>query len=475
MGAKWSAFLGLNPRAKTYQASESDMRSFIRARGMCDWHDFDRRAAFARARLDDGEGEHLPPFVLLAEPGLSALEQRACSEAWMRDRLAMAAGARARLAFQFVPRDAGHSKIRLGYLSNDFQEHATALLLVESLEARDARRFELHAYSYGVDDGKGMRARLRRAFDSFVDIRQLTDEEAAQSINDDGIDILIDLKGFTEGTRTSILALRPAPIQVNYLGYPGTLGSELCDYIITDSFCTPESSAGAYSECLAVLPHSYQPHGRLDAVAAAPSRTDVGLPAQGFVFCCFNQAYKITPHIFDVWCRLLRCVPGSVLWLLAVREAEGNLRSEAWKRGVDGSRLIFAKDLPHAQHLARLQLADLVLDTAPYGAHTTASDALWAGVPIITRPGPTFPSRVAGSLLRAIGLSELIVEDEDDYFERAVELATDSDRLGDLRRKLAENRLNAPLFDVEAYTLALEALYLKMWERHRAGLPPAAI
>jgi predicted O-linked N-acetylglucosamine transferase (SPINDLY family) len=451
------------------------MRSFILSRRMCDWHDFDRRAPFARARLDSDNGDRLPPFVLLAEPGLSAMEQRACSEAWMRDRLAMAVGARARLTFQFAPWDGDHRKIRLGYLSNDFQEHATALLLVESLEARDTLRFELHAYSYGVDDGKGMRARLLRAFDRFTDIGQLTDEEAAKVIYDDAIDILVDLKGFTKDTRTSILALRPAPIQVNYLGYPGTLGSDLCDYIITDAFCTPEGSAGAYSECLAVLPHSYQPHGRLNAVAPAPGRTEAGLPAQGFVFCCFNQAYKITPDIFDVWCRLLCCVPASVLWLMADREAEGNLRSEAWKRGVDGSRLILAKDLPHSQHLARLQLADLVLDTAPYGAHTTASDALWAGVPIITRPGPTFPSRVAGSLLRAIGLSELVVEDQDDYFELAVVLATDSDRLGDIRRKLTQDRSNAPLFDVKAYTSALEALYLKMWERHRAGLPPAAI
>ncbi|WP_281806452.1 UDP-N-acetylglucosamine-peptide N-acetylglucosaminyltransferase [Methylocystis echinoides] len=451
------------------------MRSFIRSRGMCDWYDFDRRASFARARLIEVEGDRLPPFVLLAEPGLSALEQRACSEAWMRDRLSIAVTTRVRLAFHFAPWVDSRRRIRIGYLSSDFQEHATALLLVESLEARDTARFELHAYSYGVDDGKGMRARLRRAFDRFNDIRHLTDEEAAKAINDDGIDILVDLKGFTEGTRTSILALRPAPIQVNYLGYPGTLGSELCDYIITDAFCTPEGSADAYSERLAVLPHSYQPHGCREVVAPAPRRTEAGLPAEGFVFCCFNQAYKITPEVFDIWCRLLNCVPGSVLWLLAARGAEGNLRSEAWKRGVDGSRLIFAKDLPHSEHLARLQLADLVLDTAPYGAHTTASDALWAGVPIITRPGPTFPSRVAGSLLRAIGLSELIVMDQDDYFERAAELATDSERLGELRRKLAQNRSSAPLFDVDAYTLALEALYEKMWQRHSAGFPPAAI
>jgi predicted O-linked N-acetylglucosamine transferase (SPINDLY family) len=451
------------------------MRSFIRTRRMCDWQDFDDRARFARSRLAAPEGAPLPPFVLLAEPGFSATEQLACSEAWMRGRLAKAADARARLAFRFSPWDQGRQKIRLGYLSNDFQNHATALLLVESLEAHDDARFELHAYSYGRDDGKEMRARLRRAFHRFTDIGELSDEEAAKAINDDGIDILIDLKGFTEGTRTSILALRPASIQVNYLGYPGTLGPNLCDYIITDGFCTPAESAGHFVESFAMLPHSYQPHGRRDAVAFAPSRSEAGLPDRGFVFCCFNQAYKFTPAVFDVWCRLLHCVPGSVLWLLATSEAEGNLRGEAWKRGVDASRLIFAEDLPHPQHLGRLQLADLVLDTSPYGAHTTASDALWVGVPVVTRPGATFPSRVAGSLLHAVGLSELVVEDQDDYFDAAYALATDTAKLQNLRRTLAHNRLSAPLFDVKSYTLALESLYARMWERFRLGLPPAAV
>lgn len=442
---------------------------------MCDWQEFDSRAAFARSQLARLVGERLPPFVLLAEPGLSATEQRICSETWMRERLVVAAQSRAKLAFQFAPWDEGHTKIRLGYLSNDFHDHATALLLIECFEAHDESLFELHAYSYGADDGKEMRPRLRRAFHRFNDIRQFSDEEAANAINKDGIDILVDLKGFTQGTRTSILALRPAPIQVNYLGYPGTLGPGLCDYIITDEFCTRAGEARDFSECFAILPHSYQPHGCRDIIAPAPSRAVAGLPEQGFIFCCFNQAYKFTPAIFDVWCRLLQCVPGSVLWLLAAPEAEGNLRSEAWKRGVDASRLIFARDLPHAEHLGRLQLADLVLDTEPYGAHTTASDALWACVPVITRPGATFPSRVAGSLLHAAGLPEMVVEDQDDYFELAFALAMDGSRLADMRRTLAETRLSAPLFDVKAYSHALEALYARMWERHRLGLPPAAV
>ncbi|ARN80291.1 UDP-N-acetylglucosamine-peptide N-acetylglucosaminyltransferase [Methylocystis bryophila] len=450
------------------------MRSFIRTRPLCEWDDFDSRAAFARSRLAGGDGA-LPPFVLLAEPGLSSAEQRACSEGWMRERLATAEARRAELAFRFPPWLDDRRKIKLGYLSNDFQDHATAMLLVESLEARDQARFELHAYSYGRDDGKEMRARLRLAFDRFNDIGPLSDVEAAKAIHGDGIDILIDLKGFTQGTRTSILALRPAPIQVNYLGYPGTLGPGLCDYIITDKFCTPAASAGDYAESFAVLPHSYQPHGCRDAVAPAPGRAEAGLPEEGFIFCCFNQAFKFTPVIFDVWCRLLDSVPGSVLWLLASREAEGNLRNEAWKRGVDGARLIFAGDLPHAEHLRRLQLADLVLDTSPYGAHTTASDALWAGVPVVTRPGSTFPSRVAGSLLHAVGLPELAVEDQADYFDLALALSQDAERLGRLRQTLAGNRPSAPLFDVKAYTLALETLYARMWARHQGGLPPGAV
>lgn len=450
------------------------MRSFIRARKMCDWHDFDARAAFARTQLAKQDGL-LPPFLLLSEPGITGTEQRLCSESWMRTRMLAAADMRLRLAFRFPPKGSGYRKIRLGYLSNDFQDHATSLLLVETLEAHDSTRFELHAYSYGEDDGKEMRPRLRRAFDHFNDIRAISDEEAARLIYSDGIDILIDLKGFTEGTRTSILSLRPAPIQVNFLGYPGTLGPNLCDYVITDTFCTPVGSAEEFTEALAVLPHSYQPRGCRDIVEAPPSRTTAGLPEHGFVFCCFNQAYKFTPAVFDVWCRLLQCVPESVLWLLANHEAEGNLRGEAWNRGVDGSRLIFAKDLPHAQHLERLQLADLVLDTWPYGAHTTASDALWVGVPIITRPGTTFASRVAGSLLRAVGQSQLIVQDQDNYFDLAYALAVDAARLKELRKALVLDRSSAPLFNVKAYTLALESVYERMWDRHQLGLLPAPV
>ncbi len=445
------------------------MRSFNRSRQMCEWDDFRDREAFVRDRLIDSDCEPIPPFLLLSEPGVTERQQRACSEIWMRKRLVAAAVERERLAFRFPTEES--AKIKLGYLSNDFQDHATALLLVETLEAHDRSRFEIHAYSYGEDDGKEMRRRLNRAFDRFHDIALRSDADAARKINDDGIHILVDLKGFTRHTRTSILALRPAPLQVNYLGYPGTLGAGLCDYIISDSFVTPDSAATDYAEAFALLPHSYQPHGRKAVMGPAPDRASAGLPEEGFVFCSFNQAFKFTPDIFDTWCRLLHAVPGSVLWLLASSVAEGNLRNEAFKRGIAGTRLIFAPDLSQSQHLDRLQLADLVLDTAPYGAHTTASDALWAGVPLVTRPGKTFASRVAGSLLSAMELPELIVDRDQDYFDLALALASTPRALSKLRRKLASKRLTTPLFDVIAYTAALERLYLEMWNRYRAGSP----
>jgi predicted O-linked N-acetylglucosamine transferase (SPINDLY family) len=276
-----------------------------------------------------------------------------------------------------------------------------------------------------------------------------------------------------------LLAYRPSPLQVSFLGYPGTLGgapgASLCDYLVSDRFVTPLSAAADYSEALACLPHSYQPHGRHGEIGVAPSRLEAGLPLDGPVFCCFNQAYKFTPEVFDIWCRLLAQTPGSVLWLLRNPVAEGNLRREAMQRGVAPHRLVFADDLPQAAHLGRLQLADLVLDTLPYNAHTTASDALWAGVPLLTCAGSTFASRVAGSLLHAVGLGQLVTHSLHDYAELATALAADPGRLRALRAQLARSRLSAPLFDVAAYTLSLEALYSEMWQRHAAGLPPKAL
>lgn len=449
------------------------LKSLNRSRQMCEWDEFAQSTVQARDEIRQAKSGHLPPFLLLSVPAINALEQRKCSKLWTQDRVAASLPERDRLAFSYEK--TAHGKLRIGYLSNDFHEHATARLLVESIEAHDRERFELHAFSFGSDDGGAMRRRLSNAFDTFHDVSALQDTEIAQAVHDAGIGILVDLKGFTRGARTGVMMLRPAPVQVNFLGYPGTLGSDICDYIITDPFMTPLSTSANYSESFAYMPHSYQPHGQTDVLGKTPSRAEVGLPDVGFVFCCFNQAYKFTPPIFDLWCRLLDATPGSVLWLLSSEQAEGNLRGEALRRGISPDRLVFAPDMKQGAHLNRLQLADLVLDTSPYGAHTTASDALWAGVPVVTCAGATFPSRVAGSLLHAVGLSELIALSEDDYFTVALTLATDIELFEACKAKLRHNRLTAPLFDVAAYTLALEELYTVMWQRHCDGVSHAPI
>jgi predicted O-linked N-acetylglucosamine transferase (SPINDLY family) len=444
-----------------------------RSRAMCEWDAFAQDTPRMRALLLAGGAGQLSPFLFLSVPGISSDEHRICSELWTKNRLQASIAQRKQLAFAF---DLGlRDKIRIGYLSNDFHDHATCMLMIEMFEAHDRRRFEPHAFSFGADDGMTMRRRLKDTFHTFHDMSALDDIEVAHAIHAAKIDILIDLKGYTAGARTHVMMLHPAPVQVNYLGYPGTLGSDICDYIITDAFMTPLASASGYSESFAYMPHSYQPHGRKGLIGLKPTRKQVGLPEQGFVFCCFNQAYKITPPVFGLWCRLLEEIPGSVLWLLHAKHAEGNLRSEAFARGIAMDRLIFAPDMGQTAHLGRLQLADLVLDTMPYGAHTTASDALWAGVPIVTCAGETFASRVAGSLLHATGLSELIAADEEDYVTIASVLANEPERLAKLKARLQREHLTAPLFDVAAYTRALEDLYETMWSQRRIGSAHTAI
>jgi len=454
------------------------MRHYARSRAWCEWQDFDGWQPRALQALADPapEAAALSPFHLLSLPGISAAQQQACAGRWMAARLRASAGDRSRLAAEFAAADIGRAPsqgpIRIGYLSGDFHQHATALLMVEMLEAHDRQRFELHAYSYGADDGRGMRQRLRGPFQTFTDITAHSDTQAARAIHAAGIHILVDLKGYTAGTRTALLTYRPAPLQVSFLGYPGTLGGAFCDYLVSDAFITPEASAADYSEALACMPHSYQPHGRHAEIAPRPTRQAVGLPEQGLVLCCFNQAYKFTPEMFGIWCGLLEQAPGSVLWLLRDEQAEGNLRGEALRRGIAPQRLVFAEPLPQAQHLGRLQLADLVLDTLPYNAHTTASDALWAGVPLLTCAGQTFASRVAGSLLHAVGLPQLVTHSVAAYAELAAALVAEPQRLQALRARLASLRLQSHLFDVAGYTLDLEHLYTQMWQRHRAGLAP---
>jgi predicted O-linked N-acetylglucosamine transferase (SPINDLY family) len=414
-------------------------------------------------------GIRVPPFYLLSTPA-SASDQLICAQHW-----ATSISPPRETVFDHKP-CAERERIRLGYLSGDFHQHATAQLMAELFECHDRDRFEVFAYCYGPDDHSPMRARLTAAFDRFVDIRALSHRKAADLIHADQVDILVDLKGYTHHARPAISAYRPAPVQVSYLGYPATMGADFIDYIIVDPLVVPSSQQPLFSERLVHLPRSYQVNDRRREVAdARTSRQDFGLPAEGLVLCSFNNSYKISPAFFDIWMRLLRAVPGSVLWLLEANPLiPGNLRFEAEKRGVDSGRLIFAPVVPPAEHLGRHRHADLFLDTLPCNAHTTASDALWAGLPVVTCCGDTFAGRVAGSLLMAIDMPELVTKSPDEYEQAALALARNPQRLIALRQKLQNNRDASALFDLPKLTGNIEAAYARMWQTWLAGQTPAA-
>ncbi|MFA5958177.1 tetratricopeptide repeat protein [Hyphomicrobium sp.] len=365
-------------------------------------------------------------------------------------------------------------RIRIGFLSCDFFEHATAMLFAEVLEKLDRSRFEIFGYCHSPEDNSAMRQRMLRAFDHTRKIATTTNREAAAMIHDDSLDVLVDLKGYTRDARTEILAYRPAPIQVNYLGYPGTMGADFIDYIVADAVVAPMEMQANYSERIVHLPNSYQPNDRQRVISDEPvTRAEYGLPEDAFVFCSFNNSYKLNTTMFDLWMPLLRKVPGSVLWLLVPNATcASNLRRESEARGVDPSRLVFAERASTAKHLARHRLADLFLDALPCNAHTTTSDALWAGLPVLTCLGETFAGRVAGSLLTAMGLPELIASSLDDYRVRALELAHDREKLDAIRRKLINQRETAPLFDSTRYTRNLERSFETMVEIMRAGEVP---
>jgi protein O-GlcNAc transferase len=357
-----------------------------------------------------------------------------------------------------------HERLRIGYLSGDFHAHATAYLTARLFESHDRKRFEVYAYSYGPDDQSPMRRRLVKSFDHFVDLRGRGPKEAAKRINEDEIDILIDLKGYTHGAWTQVMALRPSPLQINYLGYPGSMGADFIDYIIVDRFIVPPGYERYYSEKCLFMPGSYQVNdGDRKIFPEARTRSDHGLPIEGFVFCSFNQAVKITPDVFALWMSLLKQVEGSVLWLLAFNPyAEDNLRHYAGALGVAPERLIFAPKLELAQHLTRYRHADLFLDTFPCNAHTTASDALWGGCPLITMAGDTFASRVAGSLLSALGMEELIVRSFEEYKKLALKLATEPKSIADFRQRVAQARETSPLFNGAKFAKNLEEALLSI-------------
>jgi predicted O-linked N-acetylglucosamine transferase (SPINDLY family) len=363
-----------------------------------------------------------------------------------------------------IQRVPASERLRVGYLSGDFHSHATAYLMAEVFEAHDRKRFEVFAYSYGPDDGTTMRQRLVSAFEHFVDLDHTLTAEAAQRIATDGLDLLIDLKGYTQMARPGILALRPAPVQAEYLGYPATMGADFIDFALVDHFVVPEGAERFYSERLVFLPGCYQPNdSKREVTEPAPSRADCGLPDDAVVLCCFNQPYKITPDIFMAWLTLMRDHPGTVLWLLAFNPAFGpRLKSIAAANGINPDRLILAQKLPLTQHLSRLRHADLFVDTFPCSAHTTASDALWAGVPLVTVVGATFASRVAGSLLHAMGLDDLIAADLAAYLAIARQLLRDHSARGAVKSRIDAARSSSALFDGAAAARSLESAYLKM-------------
>jgi len=454
--------LALNPNMDYLRGAHLHVKMHV-----CDWSKFVEESVALTAAISDGHAASLPlPLLAIAADGSMQL---ACAKHYSEDkyrvsRLPLWKGERYR-----------HDRIRVAYLSSDLRDHAVTFLTAGMFERHDRTRFETYAMSFRSDGPTETRARLQRAFDTFVDAQAMSDEEVARQLRKMEIDIAVDLNGFTDGCRPAVFARRPVPVQINYLGYAGTLGQNTWDYIIADRFIVPESEVTAFAEQVVYLPDTFMVTDRTRRISARmPSRKEAGLPDDGMVFCCFNNSFKITPDLFDVWMRLLLATEGSVLWLSAANaSAPDNLRREAARRGVSAERLIFApKTQLNEDHLARLQLADLFLDTLYYNAHATACDALWAGLPVLTCAGSTYASRVAGSLLSAVGLPELITHSLAEYEALALKLARDPPLLGSLRKKLARNRDSYPLFDTARFTRHIEAAYIRMWERHQRGEPP---
>jgi len=434
---------------------------------LCDWDGIAAESDLLLQAVRAGEAA-TSPFNFL---GLDAspADQLRCAQAWTRRRYP--AQPPLWRGERYV-----HDRIRIGYVSADFRQHPVAYLAAGLFEAHDRSRFEVIGLSIGPDDGSEIRRRLERAFDKFIDVAGLGVDDIARRIRAEEIDLLVDLNGYTQNARPGVFARRPAPVQVNYLGFPGTMGADYIDYIIADPVLVPSSHRDAYAEKIVHLPHSYLPHddGGRAISDVGLERGEFGLPERGIVFCCFNNAYKFNPHAFASRMRILKAVEGSVLWLSESHPAAmASLRNSAAEAGVAPERLVFATRVPSAaDHLARHRLADLFLDTLPYNAHTTASDALWAGLPVLTQIGETFAGRVGASLLTAIGLPELIVQTTEQFEDLAIELVTAKDRLLVIRERLARNRSTLPLFDTNLFTRHLESAYAEMVERARQGLSP---
>lgn len=422
------------------------------ASALCDW---DRMAALAPRLMNDITGGRslIQPFVMMGYTQDAALLRR-CAENYVHHvapRQPALSGGKAY----------GHDRIRLAYLSADFHQHPTAQLMAELFERHNRARFEVSAFAFGPDDNSAMRRRMAAAFDTFEDVRAQSDLEVAKLLRSREIDIAVDLNGHTHEARPGIFSHRPAPVQVNYLVYPGTTGANFMDYVLADRIVLPLDQQPYFSEKIIHLSGCYQANDATRMVPPAPSRAEAGLPPDAFVFCCFNNSWKIAAPVFDIWMRLLQQVPGSVLWLLD-SPAAGNLRAHARARGIDPARLIFAPKTAPEAHLARHQLADLFLDTLPYNAHTTCSDALWAGLPVVTCYGKAFHGRVAASLLKAIAMAELVTTRPEDYEALALELAKNPALLKATRDKLIRNRSTTALYDSDAFRKGIEAAYEAM-------------
>ena len=432
---------------------------------MCSWTDFDNSVGVISKKVMANE-KVSSPFSLLSLSDDAFLNKK-CSETYSQERYPVNS------ALGLIHKATKKEKIRIGYFSADFRNHAVSILTAELFELHDKNRFEIIAFSFGIDDKSPIRSRLSKACDQFIDVGEIPDLEIAKLSRDLQIDIGVDLGGHTADARTGIFSYRAAPIQLSYIGYLGTMGINYYDYLLADETIIPDDLQKFYSEKIIYLP-SYQVNDRRRLISDRQfTKSELGLPDLNFVFCCFNNNYKILPSTFEGWIRILKAVDSSVLFLYAENKwAEKNLREAFEVGGVDGLRLIFASRISNEENLARYRACDLFLDTFPYNAGTTASDALWAGVPVLTRMGQSFPSRVAASLLKAIGLPELITTSQEEYEALAIELALNPQKLADIKLKLANNRLTTPLFDTPRFAKNLEAAYLQMYERYQADLPP---
>lgn len=438
-------------------------------RSICDWRDHDRIEASLLGMIEADSSTLLPLADLLLD--LSPALQHKAARRFAQDYLGEARPWRAA-----DPLPDPEARLTIAYLSADFHDHATAYLAAEIFEKHDRSLFRVLAYSYGPVDQGRMRQRLATSFDAFRDICRLDADQVRSLAASDGVDILIDLKGYTAGARLDLLARRLAPVQLGWLGYPGTLGTETFDYIVGDRTVTPPEHQPWFAEAIIRLPDSYQPNDRQRPLPVATDRSQLGLPAEGMVLGALHAPHKIGPELFADWMQILRAAPGSVLWLYAANDrVRDNFRRYATDAGVAVDRLLFAAPVPQAEHIGRLGAADLMLDSFPYTGHTTTSDALWAGVPVVTRQGEGFAARVAAGLLQAAGAPELVTTSRKAYVDLAIGLAQDRHRIAEWKRRLAQSRWSCPLFDSSRFTRHLEAAYRIIWRRHAAGLPPQSI